>query len=133
MSVFTDAERTYLIRQRLGRLATANASGQPHVVPVGFEYNAEFDTIDISGPGLARSKKWRDAGVNPQAAFVVDDPLSTDPWRPRGLEIRGRLERLAGGGQFDPELLRMRPVRLVSWGIDTGGFAPVARDAVPDA
>ncbi len=39
MSSFTAAEIAYLQSQRLGRLATADLDGQPHVVPVGFRYN----------------------------------------------------------------------------------------------
>jgi pyridoxamine 5'-phosphate oxidase family protein len=33
MSVFTDSELEYLAGQRLGRIATVGADGQPHVVP----------------------------------------------------------------------------------------------------
>src|SRR3954451_3801401 len=40
MSKFTPAEIEYLQSQRLGRLATVNEKGDPHVVPVGFRYNA---------------------------------------------------------------------------------------------
>ena len=53
MSVFTANELEYLRQQRLGRLATVEASGAPHVVPVGFRYNAETDTIDIGGHGIS--------------------------------------------------------------------------------
>jgi hypothetical protein len=33
MSVFSDAELTYLARGKLGRLATIDGAGMPHVVP----------------------------------------------------------------------------------------------------
>ncbi|MCA1737877.1 MAG: LLM class flavin-dependent oxidoreductase, partial [Actinobacteria bacterium] len=94
MGVFTEAEIEYLRSQRLGRLATVNASGEPHVVPVGFRYNADLDTIDIGGHNLARSKKFRDAKRNGQVAFVVDDVLP--PWQARGVEVRGRAEAFSG-------------------------------------
>ena len=42
MSVFSDAEITYLQSQRLARIATAGRDSQPHVVPVSFRYN-RFD------------------------------------------------------------------------------------------
>ena len=45
MSAFTASEIRYLISQRLGRLATVGADGQPHVVPVGFRYNPDEDAI----------------------------------------------------------------------------------------
>src|SRR5438270_5640139 len=61
MSVFTEKEIEYLGGQRLGRLATVDSAGNPHVVPVGFRYNAERDTIDIGGQNVADTAKWRNA------------------------------------------------------------------------
>ena len=49
MSAFTEKEIAYFTSQRLGRLATVNSQGELHVVPVGFTYNADLDTIDIGG------------------------------------------------------------------------------------
>lgn len=124
MSAFTPAELEYLRSQRLGRIATADASGQPHVVPVSFRYNAEHDAIEIGGHGgFAKRKKYRDVQQNPRAAFVVDDVVSVQPWKVRGIEIRGPIEIVPTGGSalgpgFDPELFRLRPKRIVSWGID---------------
>jgi pyridoxamine 5'-phosphate oxidase family protein len=120
MSAFTAAEIEYLAGQRLGRLATVGPDGAPHVVPVGFRYNPETDTIDIGGHNMGRSKKWRDIGREPRVAFVVDDVLP--PWRPRLIEIRGRATRLGVGGAgmvpgFADELIRIAPSRIVSWGI----------------
>ncbi|GAC1652982.1 MAG: hypothetical protein NVS4B12_24620 [Ktedonobacteraceae bacterium] len=63
MSNFTQTEIDYLQSQRLGRLATVNEAGEPHVVPVSFRYNAELDTIDIGGHNMGKSKKFRDAAV----------------------------------------------------------------------
>ncbi len=123
MSVFTEAELAYLAGQLLGRLATVGGTGGPHVVPVGFRHNPELDTIDIGGHGIARTKKYRDVARDGRVAFVVDDLASTDPWRVRGIEVRGEAVVLPAGGQdigpgFDPELIRITPDRIVSWGID---------------
>ncbi len=123
MSNFTAAEIAYLRSQRLGRIATVGPSGQPHAVPVGFRYNAEKDTIDIGGHGFAKSKKFRDAQANPRVAFVVDDLASVSPWRPRGIEVCGVAEVLATGGEafgrgYDPQIFRVRPRRIVSWGLE---------------
>jgi pyridoxamine 5'-phosphate oxidase family protein len=123
MSVFTPAEIAYLQSQRLGRLATVGAHGQPHVVPVSFRYNPDHDTVDIGGHGFAGRKKFRDVRHNPRVAFVVDDLASVDPWAPRGIEIRGEAEIRDTGGKeimprFDDEMFRIRPRRIVSWGID---------------
>lgn len=132
MSRFTPEEIAYLQSQLLGRLATVGANGDPHVVPVGFRYNPELDTIDIGGHGIAQSKKFRDVARSGRAAFVVDDLVSTDPWTPRMLTVRGRAETLAVGGQevrpfFAPELIRLFPERIVSFGINAAGIAADAR------
>jgi pyridoxamine 5'-phosphate oxidase family protein len=114
MSVFTDAELQYLAGGRqLGRIATVGADGTPHVVPVAWIYNAARDTIDVGGYELEQSKKFRDVDRTSRAAIVIDDLASTDPWRPRGIEIRGRGEAIA----LPTPLIRIYPERIVTWGI----------------
>ena len=54
MSVFSDAELTYLAKGKLGRLATIDGAGMPHVVPLGWRYNPGLDVIDIGGRGGRR-------------------------------------------------------------------------------
>ncbi len=134
MSVFTTAEIDYLRSQRLCRLATATPDGRPHVVPVTYVYNATEDSIDIGGHSFAARKKWRDVGRNPQVALVIDDLLSVEPWQPRMLEVRGRAERLDDGGKeaigehVDPEMFRIHPRRIQSFGINGNqGFALESR------
>ena len=128
MSAFTDAEINYLTTQRLGRLATVGADGQPHVVPVGFRYNQNEDAIEIGGHGgFAKRKKYRDVTHNPRVAFVIDDVPSVNPWTVRGIEIRGQAQVLATGGKelgpgFDSEMFRIRPSRIISWGINSKDF-----------
>ena len=58
MSAFTERELGYLLSdRRLARIATVGKDGTPHVVPVGWRYNAEHDTIDVGGHQLERTKK----------------------------------------------------------------------------
>ena len=122
MNAFKPEEIDYLRSQRLGRLATVGPEGGPHVVPVAFRYNPEHDTIDISGHAFATRKKWRDVHGNPKVAFVVDDIASLQPWKVRGIEIRGVAEALSTGGKeimpgFDDEMFRIQPDRVRSWGL----------------
>ncbi|HEX9236202.1 MAG TPA: PPOX class F420-dependent oxidoreductase, partial [Actinomycetota bacterium] len=121
MSVFTKAEIDYLDEQRLGRLATVGPDGVPHVVPIAFRYNPDEDTIDIGGRRMGATKKFRDVARTGLAAIVVDDVRP--PWRPRMIEVRGQAEALGEGGStvmegFSPELIRIRPRRIISWGLD---------------
>jgi pyridoxamine 5'-phosphate oxidase family protein len=88
VSVFTDEEREYLASGvPLGRLATVGPDETPHVVPTGFRYNPDTDTIDVGGHDFATRKKYRDVLRHPKVAFVIDDLVSVSPWRVRGIEI----------------------------------------------
>jgi pyridoxamine 5'-phosphate oxidase family protein len=114
MSAFSESELAYLgSERRLGRIATVGKDGTPHVVPVGWSYNPDEDTIDVTGYNFAQSKKYRDVGRSGRAAIVIDDIASVTPWRVRGVEVRGRAEALA-----EPPLIRIHPDRIVSWGLD---------------
>ncbi len=127
MSRFTPAEVEYLKSQRLGRMATVDQKGDLHVVPVGFRYNPDADTIDIGGHNIAPTKKYRDAVRHGRIAFVVDDVLP--PWRPRMVEIRGTVQALKEGGKainenFGPDMLRLTPTYIVSLGINDDQVKP---------
>ncbi len=127
MGRFTPEEIAYLRSQRLGRLATIGANGDLHVVPVGFRYNPEHDTIDIGGHNFVMSKKYRDALRHGRVAFVVDDVLP--PWKPRFVEVRGTVRAEASGGTaimptFPPEILRVTPTYIVSIGVNDAVVMP---------
>jgi pyridoxamine 5'-phosphate oxidase family protein len=138
MSHFTDAEIAYLRSQPLGRLGTVNAHGELHLVPVGFAYNAEHDSIDVGSrrPGIAASRKFRDVQATGRVVFLVDDVLTTDQTgqerQIRAVEIRGIGETHHSGGKhlgpdFEPPFIRIRPQRIISWGINTPGYQPESR------
>jgi pyridoxamine 5'-phosphate oxidase family protein len=115
MGAFSESELAYLLgERRLGRLTTVGADGTPHVVPVGWSYNPEHDSIDIRGHDMDATKKFRDVARSGRAAIVVDDLASTNPWKPRGVEVRGRAEALTGA----QPLIRIHPDRIVSWGLE---------------
>ena len=117
MSAFTQTELDYLNgggMRRLARLATVGRDGTPHVVPVGFAYDPQRDAIDIRGHELERTKKFRDVERSGRAAIVVDDLESIDPWRPRGVEVRGRAEAI----RWPKPMIRIHAERVVSWGIE---------------
>ncbi|MGK2870279.1 MAG: PPOX class F420-dependent oxidoreductase [Mycobacterium sp.] len=124
-------EIAYLDQADLGRLATVQRNGTPQNSPVGFSYNPELGTIDISGYHMSDSQKWRNIGHNPQVAFVVDDIASRNPWRVRCLEIRGTAEQTwvepasgKSGDELDTGIIRITPTRIISFGIDDLETAP---------
>lgn len=127
MASFSEAELGYLLgERRLGRLATVDAAGLPHVVPVGWRYNPELGTIDVSGRNLTATKKFRNVRENPKAAFVVDDLVSVSPWRPRSVMVQGSAQAIeatptavgpGGGGA----MIRVVPEKIVSWGLGASG------------
>jgi pyridoxamine 5'-phosphate oxidase family protein len=130
MSAFTDAELTYLQgERRLARLATVGPDGTPHVTPVGmWSVDPDSGVVEVTGHDFAATKKFRDVARTHRAAIVVDDVLA--PWRPRGVEIRGRADAV---GEPAPAI-RIHPERIVGWGLGepaAGPGRPHARDVGP--
>ncbi|WP_329055154.1 PPOX class F420-dependent oxidoreductase [Amycolatopsis sp. NBC_01488] len=127
--MFTEAELAYLDAQPLGRLATRQPNGTLQVNPVGFRYNPDEKTIDVTGHNLRGSKKFRNLATDDHVAFVVDDQPSTNPWRVRCLEIRGRAEALTGvnlpDNHFDDAVIRIRPERILAFGVEDWDREPL--------
>ncbi len=116
--MFTENEIAYLKSQRLARLATVAADGQPDVAPVGFEFDGQVFYIGGRHPtGTRKYRNLRDG--NHKVALVVDDLASVDPWRPRGIRIYGAAELIQREGRFGPgEYMRITPATSWSWGIE---------------
>lgn len=130
MSVFTDNELGYLAGQRLGRIATVGPDGQPHVVPTSFRYNPEHDAIDVGGLRMSQTKKLRDVKRTGRASIVTGDVLP--PWQSRMIEVRGTAVVIPSGGKaleerFEDTIVRIRPTRIISFGIDSGELTTSAR------
>jgi len=126
---FTETEARYLLDRALGRLATIGPTGAPQNHPVALWVNEDTGTIDIGGPNLGTSQKYRNIQADPRISLVVDDvaaqPVGPGGQRGRGLEIRGvievlRVEQPLMDG-FTDEVLRLHPRRIVAWNIDTPG------------
>jgi pyridoxamine 5'-phosphate oxidase family protein len=129
---FNETEATYLRGQSLGRLATTGPDGGPQTRPVGFRLNDD-GTIDIGGPNLSGSQKFRNAAERPLVSFVVDDMTPADaegavaPGWGRGVEVRGVAEVLRGVDPplapdfFSREVIRIHPRRIISWHLEAEG------------
>jgi PPOX class probable F420-dependent enzyme len=110
--MLSDLQRRFLASRRIAHLATADAHGTPHVVPVCFALSdsALYITIDQKPKGDPRALKWlRNIAENPAAALVVD--RWDEDWRRLGwVMLRGPAQILFDGDEHDraQELLRGR-------------------------
>ena len=119
---FSDEEVAYLRSQRLARLATVSRDGQPDVVPVGYEFDGTH--LYVGGIDPAKTRKFRNVQAgDSKVALVIDDLVSTDPWRPRYLRIYGTAELVDRRGRFGPALyMRITPTTSWSWNLDGRPF-----------
>ena len=133
---FTAPEREYLRSQRLGRLATVDADGQPQNNPVAYKVNDD-GTVDIGGWSMGATRKYRNVQAHDRVALVVDDIVSTDPWTVRGVEIRGTAEALVDAEPPLPgmsgDIIRVHPGRIIAWGVDPEAPGMVGRTVAPGA
>lgn len=95
-------ERRFLDARRVGRLATADRAGEPHVVPVCYAVTATaaYITIDEKPKtgDVTRMKRLRNITENPAVALVVD--RYDEDWSRLGwVMLRGPAEILHGGAE----------------------------------
>ena len=114
--VFSERETEYLGENMLGRIATSSPSGQPHVVPVAYRFDGQ--SIIFGGWNLEKSLKFKNLVANNKVAFVVDEIVSTHPWKVKGLEVRGAAEPYRVDGVVT--MVRIRPRSVRSWGLGDG-------------
>ena len=76
MPSLTESQARFLTEARVGRLATADAKGRPHVIPVCFVFDGHSICIVLDQKPktveLTRLRRVRNILDNPQAALVVD-------------------------------------------------------------
>src|SRR6516164_5072765 len=100
--MLSERQAEFVVRQRVGRLATADAHGNPHVIPVCFALadGTLYSTIDAK-PKRANArplKRLRNIMVNPSVAFVADH-YDEDWNRLAWVMLRGRAEVLTEGAE----------------------------------
>lgn len=108
---FNKEEVKFLKGSRLARLATVSPSGQPHVVPIGFEFDGKF--FHFGGYYITRSLKFKNIQKNNKVGLAIDDLVSVKPWAPRFVIIRGTAEIVTkkGSGSIDERTsIKITPV-----------------------
>src|SRR4029077_16296050 len=83
--------------------------------------NAGHDAIDVGGLRMSQTKKLRYVQRTGRASIVIDDVLP--PWQPRMIEVRGTATVIPLGGKafgerFEDTIVRIRPTRIIAFGID---------------
>jgi PPOX class probable F420-dependent enzyme len=114
-----DQARHFLERQRVAHLATADASGAPHVVPICFALIDDTLYIAIDQkPKQAdvwRLRRLRNIASNPQVAVVADFYDDNDWSRLGFVLLRGRARVLDAAPATDsPESTAAEHARAVS-------------------
>src|SRR3954466_14812085 len=110
--MLTETQRRFLETGRVGRLATADKSGAPHVIPVCYAVSENTLYITIDEKPKRRDlplKRVRNLLDNPSAAFVYD--RYHEDWSRLGwVMLRGLAEILYDGPEHDraQQLLRER-------------------------
>jgi pyridoxamine 5'-phosphate oxidase family protein len=112
---FSEEEVAYIRSQRLARVATVAADGQPDVVPVGFDFDGAHFYIGGFDPANTRRTHNIQAG-NDKVALVIDDVASVDPWSPRFLRVYGTAELVERDSQL---VIKVTPT--FSWSANLSG------------
>ena len=118
----SDTAQRFILAQRVGRLATADAAGAPHVLPVCFVLDGAtlYITIDEKPKRETRAlKRLRNIAENARVAFVAD--RYDENWQRLGwVMLRGRADILDAGSEHDgaQALLRGRYIQYRAMQLD---------------
>jgi PPOX class probable F420-dependent enzyme len=104
--MLTPEQEAFALSQPVAHLATAGASGQPHVVPVCFAYHVDrfWIAVDEKPKTTQRLKRVRNIEANPRISLVID--RYDDDWaRLAWLLVTGRARVLPRGSDAGPGVL----------------------------
>lgn len=137
---FDGAERAFVERARVGRLATADADGRPHAVPICY---AVLDDTVVSAidekpqsVGPSRLRRVRNVRANPRVSLIVDryaedwDALAwvrvdgdacvldpgEEPHEAAVTALREKYDQYADHALEERPVLAIRPEQVVGWG-----------------
>jgi coenzyme F420-0:L-glutamate ligase / coenzyme F420-1:gamma-L-glutamate ligase len=112
MASIDPAARSFLERQRVAHLATADSGGGPHVVPICFTVVGDFLYLSIDEKpkqGDPRAlKRVRNIMENPRAAVVADIYDDADWSRLGFVMVRGMARVLVDGEEHAAALRALR-------------------------
>lgn len=107
MPVLTPSQTALLTAAPVGRLATADAAGRPHVIPVCFACDGRriYSALDAKPKRgrLADLRRVRNIRANPQASLVIDH-YEADWSRLWYLLVSGTAELIDAGDEHSTAL-----------------------------
>ena len=131
--------RAFTERASVGRLATVDAGGAPHVVPICFALldGLIYSVVDEKPKRTTRLQRLRNLEANPRAALLIDrysDDWSQLAW----VMVRGLAEVIEAGEEHaaaiaalrakyrqyramaldDRPVIRLSPECVNAWGLD---------------
>lgn len=142
MNRLTDNEQEFIAQHRVARMATADKSAHPHVVPICYAYDGEylFTPIDHKPKRFPvnQLKRLRNLRENAKVSLVIDD--YHDDWsRLCHVIIHGDAEIIEQGQEYQYALrilmekylqyqkadlarlglpvIKIVPTRFISWGV----------------
>ena len=133
----TNKEKAFVRAARVAHLATADASGQPLVIPICFAFDGKefFSPIDEKPKRTTRLKRVRNIEENPKVSLIID--RYDEDWRRLAyILIRGTAKILLRGARHrrgvyllrrkypqyrsmainDRPMIVIIPKQLTSWG-----------------
>jgi len=120
MSVLSAEVVDFIASGRVGRLATADGSGQPLVVPICYAWDGEalVTAIDAKPKRAGELARVRNIRENPKVSVVIDQ-YEEDWRRLRWVIIQGIAEVLTAGRDFAKavDLLVAKYPQYVSMGL----------------
>lgn len=130
MPTFSQDDQAFLQLARVGRLATASAAGEPHVVPVCFVFDGScvYSAIDAKPKRVdpRRLRRLLNLRENPRACLVVDH--YEEEWvRLRYILVSGKAEVLETGPDRERALVLLREKYPQYRTMPGFGQAPVIR------
>ena len=99
--MLSERERAFLLRQRIGHLATADTSGTPTVVPVCFAVGDEvlYTAMDDKLKRTRRPRRICDVETNSYVTFIAD--RYDEDWTRLGwVMIRGKAAIFDSGEEY---------------------------------
>jgi pyridoxamine 5'-phosphate oxidase family protein len=121
-AVFTDSEYRFLAARQQARMVSIGPGDAPQIHPVSYRVDTAGGWVEIGGPRLRDSQKYRNIRRDPRVTLIVDDQSGADAAGARAIEIHGMAdlsERPAAGVGTD--IIRITPVRIESWNIERPG------------